>query len=429
MAQMIANRKPLKKASIVPAAEAEPSGDPSKEAHLSGILGGKSKLKKATPSSAPAPEDANKAFLNEISARAASRKESVVTGDAIEQVVVARQEASMEAASAVALNPLAAEIQSSSLAPVESKFKAASQPSPVPTLGRPVATPKGKQLQPSQTGPTSAAVLSHSDRPVAPTIDEDGKPIPAWKQKILQKRLDADFQKVLDAQAAHKAKEDRWVGIPSWKRAMLEKKEAAAAGAGSEELAAAAAPAPAASAAAPPAPAAAAPDQHITSAASMLKKTTTKVVEPVQPSRPTPAKWVPPPKSAAAAPPAPTGARFDPMTGKPLAAPAAPQPRFDPMTGKPIAAAPATAVHPMVAQAGGRSGGAATAAPSAPAEAADEAPLAEWKSKLVSKKKAQNQKEIDDLRAQKAAAEARWIGVPGWKRAIIEKKEEQLNGV
>lgn len=43
-------------------------------------------------------------------------------------------------------------------------------------------------------------------------MDDAGKPIPAWKQKILQKRLDADHQKVLDAR----------------KRAMIEQMEAAA---------------------------------------------------------------------------------------------------------------------------------------------------------------------------------------------------------
>jgi hypothetical protein len=39
----------------------------------------------------------------------------------------------------------------------------------------------------------------------------------------------------------------------------------------------------------------------------------------------------------------PASARFDPMTGKPLAAPAAAQPRFDHMTGKPLTGAEPTA--------------------------------------------------------------------------------------
>ena len=66
--------------------------------------------------------------------------------------------------------------------------------------------------------------------------------------------------------------------------------------------------------------------------------------------------------------------------------------------------------------------------------------IAEWKKKLLEKKKAEQQAELDKIRAIEAAKEARhddvmqhdttltthtdrWIGVPAWKRAIIEKKE------
>jgi hypothetical protein len=47
--------------------------------------------------------------------------------------------------------------------------------------------------------------------------------------------------------------------------------------------------------------------------------------------------------------PLPAGARFDPITGKPLGAPVQPQARFDPMTGLPLAgaAAPAPAAPPV----------------------------------------------------------------------------------
>lgn len=48
----------------------------------------------------------------------------------------------------------------------------------------------------------------------------------------------------------------------------------------------------------------------------------------------------------------PAGARFDPLTGKPLGQPASPAPRFDPMTGQPLhAAAPAPAPAPAAAEA------------------------------------------------------------------------------
>lgn len=76
---------------------------------------------------------------------------------------------------------------------------------------------------------------------------------------------------------------------------------------------------------------------------------------------------------AAAAPgalSAPAGARFDPMTGKPLAPPSPPQPaRFDPMTGQPLqAAAPQPRFDPNT---GAPLNGAA--APAAPMGAVDTA--------------------------------------------------------
>lgn len=54
-------------------------------------------------------------------------------------------------------------------------------------------------------------------------------------------------------------------------------------------------------------------------------------------------------------------------------------------------------------------------------------PIAEWKSKVLEKKQAKVNAQEERRRAEEAAKEARWIGVPAWKRAIIEKKEEALN--
>lgn len=54
-------------------------------------------------------------------------------------------------------------------------------------------------------------------------------------------------------------------------------------------------------------------------------------------------------------------------------------------------------------------------------------PIAEWKQKVLAKKQAKTEAEIAMQRAEEAAKEARWIGVPAWKRAIIEKKEAALN--
>ena len=61
--------------------------------------------------------------------------------------------------------------------------------------------------------------------PQAPLIDEKGEPLPDWKRKVLQKRLDEEWQKQQLILAEERAKEARWDGVPAWRRAMLEKKE------------------------------------------------------------------------------------------------------------------------------------------------------------------------------------------------------------
>jgi hypothetical protein len=40
--------------------------------------------------------------------------------------------------------------------------------------------------------------------------------------------------------------------------------------------------------------------------------------------------------------------------------------------------------------------------------------MAEWKQKLLDRRVAEKQAEIDKIRAIEAAKEARWIGVPAW---------------
>jgi len=50
----------------------------------------------------------------------------------------------------------------------------------------------------------------------------------------------------------------------------------------------------------------------------------------------------------------------------------------------------------------------------------------EWRHAIKVKKEAKLQAELAQQRAQQALAEARWQGVPAWKRAIIEKKESAV---
>jgi epidermal growth factor receptor kinase substrate 8 len=290
--------------------------------------------------------------------------------------------------------------KATSRAPVGQNTFSAPQPAPPSALAAPRAA------VPAAAPPTAAPSSSSGGRPEAPRADNLGKPIPEWKRKILQRKLDAEYDKEQSASAEIAAKEARWVGVPVWKRAMIEAKEAEADAIARGEVI--------------PPKAAAAP-------------------EPAKPKIPdfTPAhlKAVISKKPVAAAAPASAAPKFDPFTGQPLAPPA---PRFDPMTGKPLGAA--AAVPPPVSSVTGATPsfmrGAAVAAPissfpttppqNAPSVGEDSGAIAEWKLKLLDKKKAGEQARIDDLRKEKEAKEARWIGVPAWKRKIIEEKERAM---
>ena len=67
-----------------------------------------------------------------------------------------------------------------------------------------------------------------------------------------------------------------------------------------------------------------------------------------------------------------------------------------------------------------------TAAPLA-ALAVTAAPVVDWRAKLIDTKTAKtngvNDAEAAKLRFAKELEEARWAGVPAWKRTIIEKAE------
>jgi hypothetical protein len=62
-------------------------------------------------------------------------------------------------------------------------------------------------------------------RPLAPTLDENGQPLPDWKRKVLQKRLDDEWEKEKQLVAEAEQREAQWIGVPAWRRAMLEKKD------------------------------------------------------------------------------------------------------------------------------------------------------------------------------------------------------------
>ena len=268
------------------------------------LKGGGSRLRKVE-AQAPRMEEDSNPLMTAIRAAAGARAEQAGT------VVAAMDELASVPAPKSDLHPLAAEIVSSSLKPNESKFKA---PEPPPPVQPAKMTGFARKKAAASTAGPAVDLTADGGRQIAPTIDDDGKAIPVWKQKVVQKRLDAEYGKIVAAKAEVEAREARWVGVPAWKRAMMEKKEADALG-GNQE-----APPPKPEPTKPPAG---------ENTPHRLKRTGLST------RGPNPA---PPPPAAVdnSQPPAP---KFDPMTGQPLA-PALPAgARFDPLTGKPLAVA------------------------------------------------------------------------------------------
>lgn len=416
------SKAPEQASSAAPPPPSDPKGDLMSQLRRAS----KENLRKVEPMPErdPVEDTAANPFLDELRRRSQSameaRQESYATNGL--DVVMEESAGAPPPPPAFEASPLVQEIQSTKLLKTESMHKISVPPTLVPPVKQ-SATPAAPApaAMPTPT-PPSEAVSGGADgdgqRPIAPRVDALGKPIPEWKRKILQRKLDAEWDKKQKALMEERAKEARWIGVPQWKRAMMERKEAdAARKARGEVIEEKPSPAPAAE-----------PSSGPPNFKAVLKKSSHSV-------RTTPAPAAPPP--AAPPPAAPTPAatspqpKFDPFTGKPLApttTPAQPTPRFDPMTGKPLAAATAntTATPPAST---GFSRSTQPAAPSAPPQnpPSDNAvPLQQWKLALLEKKKKQEQDRIDQLRKEKEAAEARWIGVPAWKRKIIEEKERAL---
>lgn len=279
-------------------------------------------LRKVEP---PAPREADpeseSPFLAELRRKSSAALETRKESYSAEGRLDALDEAP---APVFAQSDLVREITTTQLVPTESIHKAPPPPAVVVATPPPVATPPSAAPA-GNTGASEGA----DGRPLAPHVDALGKPVPEWKRKILQRKLDAEFEKEQRAKQEVEAKEARWIGVPKWKRAMIERKEAEAARSEAGEDPEPTPP--------PPAATSATPTQGIK---VNLKKTST----------PAPAVATPPPAapqpSPAVSEPTSTAPRFDPYTGKPLAAPSAPVARFDPLTGKPLAAGTALATTP-----------------------------------------------------------------------------------
>ena len=110
--------------------------------------------------------------------------------------------------------PLTSEIQLVRLKENKSMFKQA-EPS---RMAAPMVTVV--PVVPSNPPKSQARVQKVQD------VGPDGKPLADWKKKILQQKLDQEFEKERLVLQEAEMKEAKWVNVPEWKRTMLEKKEA-----------------------------------------------------------------------------------------------------------------------------------------------------------------------------------------------------------
>ena len=415
----IANAKLKKSAGPQPSA---PAPAPPGGGLMAAIAGAGQKVLKKVVREEKAPEAAGDPMMEELRKRAAGRKNSMA---ALEQLGQPKSKGSDDEYK----SDLVKEIEAASLRQNDSIHKVPTLPRaqepavPTPAVPTPAAPPVSfnapkramapKSAAKTPATPTAVPPSGTGERQIAPKIDHLGKPIPEWKRKIKQKKLDAAYEAEQSSAAEHLAKEARWVGVPAWKRAMLEKKEAEERG----EVA----PTPAKPV--PPASGGGGGELGLKKLKKTGISTTAPPPAPVAAPPAPKSSWKPP--AAAAAPPQP---KFDPFTGLPLgagSAPTAPAAQKPPPSNTPSSSAPKSAMPWLQKGTAANAPGPAQLASATGTQPPDEdgAPLLAWKKALVEKKKAQEQARLDELRQEKMVKEARWIGVPAWKRKIIEEKE------
>ncbi|EGD72942.1 hypothetical protein PTSG_04674 [Salpingoeca rosetta] len=339
------------------------------------------------------------------------------------------------------------------------------------------------------TGGTSleAFVAPTDGRPVAPAVDHEGKPLPNWKRNVLQRKLDAEWSRQQAELAKQREAEAKWEGIPTWKRRVIEqKRQKATEGAPSQVT-----PKPLAqdlhkqqqqqhgsantfgvvlkkkqhtsssssstNVFAPPPPVAQQQQQQQQfmppppQQSSYMNTGMPPSAGPIAQQPQQPVSYQQPPgnsmnsSNGVFVPPPPvlppdSASKLDLInqrlqmnkTGASQSAPppvstfAPPQQQQQQQPQQVWQPAPQPMAH-------------ANVVPPPPAFAqlqapqatqppqSQSAPLAEWKAKLLEKKAAKAQQEAEKAAMALAAQEARWEGVPAWKRAIIEKKERALN--
>jgi epidermal growth factor receptor kinase substrate 8 len=97
-------------------------------------------------------------------------------------------------------------------------FGASAPPPPPPVVHQPPpAAPAA-----SAKGAAEGSLAPPKDgRPIAPFFEPTGEPIADWKRRVLQKKLDTEWEKEQAEIRAKAEEESKWEGIPAWKRNLL----------------------------------------------------------------------------------------------------------------------------------------------------------------------------------------------------------------
>eukprot|EP00056_Hartaetosiga_gracilis_P007251 m.105849 g.105849 ORF g.105849 m.105849 type:complete len:419 (+) comp12664_c0_seq1:2-1258(+) len=309
-------------------------------------------------------------------------------------------------------NPFLREIEEKKLKPTDSYFKNETPPPPPPQVSQPQHVPPPPVQQQQQPWKKKSALpdkfqVPTDGRPVAPSKDAQG-PIPDWKRKVLQGRLDKEWNEQQKRLLEKQAEEAKWAKVPAWKRKVLQEKEKRALGL-----------APPLEERAPP------------GSSSSTNQQTTFHPPPPQAFQsrqqpPTMNTFTPPPPQQFASnntsssngvflPPPPSVAdqsKLNLLNQKLMA---------NKMRGQqtPSLNIPPPAQfqsQPQVVK----------STPTQPMHTETKA-VPEWKKAIQLRKVKKKEEQQQAAILEKAVENARWEGIPAWKRKIIEKKEASLN--
>jgi hypothetical protein len=88
---------------------------------------------------------------------------------------------------------------------------------PPPPVNKPATPPKPPSLAPKPAAPPKPEHLSDGG-------DEGADPKPSWRELIRQRRNSQAKLNVNEEEAERRTEEERWAGVPEWKRKVLQAK-------------------------------------------------------------------------------------------------------------------------------------------------------------------------------------------------------------